>query len=247
MNNYSQLSDEYIGLFRNNLQSFCSNILEIGKSDLMDKQYSLFFPSFGTKDKVQFIIYGQATNGWIPNFMVNNIKDSLVQEAVEYSNTYNPGEKNPLDWVNTMWGGDTNLARSFFWNVTYKLINKFNAFDNDSHEWCTKTMWSNLMKISPSKGSNPNNDEWNAQLEGSRLLLQKELEEIQPEFAIFLTNWNWVSDLFRHDDRFEINEHHSGEFIHGQGYYNKTRLIVAKRTFVGSNERCVKDIIEILN
>ncbi len=256
MKNYSVFSKEYETLFEENLTSFCRNIKKTNNPKYINKEYSLFFPSCGTdkKEEVDFLIYGQATKEWKPIFRVIDSKfSSLVQSAKEFSNTYYPRENSPLDWVNKIW--NEKMCRSFFWNVTYKLINCYKkglknipAQKEDwlyKDDWYNNMIWSNLMKIAPtSERRNPNEEEWDAQLEFSKKLFQSEIIEVKPKYVILLTNWGWAKD-FLEDKEFSI-EKSENDFIEAYGNFGKTKIIVTKRPFVGNNEECVNQILELI-
>jgi len=162
--NYSVFSKEYETLFEQNFLTFCKKVRKTHKPEYINKEYSLFFPSCGTdqKSEVDFIIYGQATNRWPIKFFVNDDinSKSLTSKAKKFSNTKYETEENPLDWLNNEWDSETrkdgyNPEPSFFWNVTYKLINKYYNDNINSRDWCKKMIWSNLMKIAPAEGKNP--------------------------------------------------------------------------------------------
>lgn len=247
METYSLFSDQYNKLFVENYKFFAENIKKTGKSDLIDKQYSLFFPSCGSKDKneVQFLFYGQATNGWTPTFEVNKMEDDLLEKAIEFSNTTDVGEYCPLDWINKSWS-TRKLYRKFFFNVMYKLANKYNNRGIDDKSWCKNIVWSNLMKISPAAGGNPYGEEWICQFDGAKKLFLQEIEEIKPKFVIILTNWDWAEGFVKEEAGFDVYEKHQGEFIQAQGTFGSTKIIVTKRPPVGNNEKCMDEIIQLI-
>ena len=165
---YNELSKTYNDLYLKNIRSFQENCE--GKTQV-DENYVDFYPSFGfPKDgkKGEFLIYGQATNGWASGFKTRDLiddKDKLAQSIGESNEISSEQDHNPLDWVNVFWSKSTykehtqndvardfynrnNLQnpdflthRSFFWNVTYKLIN---GPDKNSWDWSKQMVWSNL-------------------------------------------------------------------------------------------------------
>jgi hypothetical protein len=244
---FSLFSDQYNKLFVENYQAYAENIKKNENNALINKKYSLFFPSCGSKDKkdILFMIYGQAANGWTPTFQVNNLRNGLLKEAIEYSNTTDKGENCPLDWINKRWSS-LKLGRKFFFNVMYKLVNRYNDSGIDDENWCKNVVWSNLMKISPAAGGNPYGAEWTCQFEGAKKLFTKEIEEIKPKFVIILTNWDWAEDFLKNNTGFMVDEKTQGEFIQAIGKYrNVTQIIVTKRPRVGNNEQCVVEIIQL--
>ena len=248
METFSLFTNEYNKLFVENYRTYAENIRNTEDKDLIDKEYCLFFPSCGSKDEkeIDFLIYGQATNGWKPAFHVDNLPDNLLKESIEYSNTTDQGELCPLDWVNRKWT-EHKLYRSFFWNVTYKLINLYNGKKKDDDDWRIHLVWSNLMKISPAEGGNPYGVEWDSQFEGAKKLFTREIEEIRPKLVIILTNWNWAVDFLTKNPGFDIHENQQGEFIQANGTYKEsTQIVVTKRPAVGNNEKCVSEILELI-
>jgi hypothetical protein len=247
--NFSVFSPSYEKLFENNLVSFYENMQKEDKY-YFNEEYCLFFPSCGNRDKrkVDFIIYGQAPAGWTPTFKVSELISTpiLVKDAIEFSNTIDREEKCSLDWVNKSWGNKSycgyNPAPTFFWNTTYKLINKYCGHNLDSENWVDNLIWSNLMKIAPTKrqSKNPDDIEWQAQIEISIQLFLMELEEIKPKYAILLTNWKWADDFV---NNIGISRNQNG-MIEAVGNYNGTTIIVTKRPYLKGkkDEECVSDI-----
>jgi len=100
------------------------------------------------------------------------------------------------------------------------------------------------MKIAPAARTNPNNKEFNAQLEVSKELFLKEIEEINPRFVILLTNWNWADEFVR---KLGIEENKEGDWIQAQGIFKNTKIIVTDRIQKKQNgENCVREILELI-
>jgi len=257
---FSFLSKEYDRLFLKNLEMFCKNISK--KESYQNRKFSLFYPSFGTNDKkIDFVIYGQATKGWTPEFEIDkkiNYK-KLVDEARIFSNTIGEIERNPLDWVNINWSEKTkkeynkhknliidyNANRSFFWNVTYKLISDYyDELDRNSPDWSDKLVWSNLMKIAPTERLNPDEVIYSDQLQGCVNLFIQELEEIKPKYAILLTNLNWAKEFIKTITGIPIP---SNDIIEWAGYFKKTLIIITKRPFQGNSDKFVEAILKFIS
>jgi hypothetical protein len=103
-NIYNKFSEEYDQLFYNQIIDFKTKLFQKYETQFVD-----FYPSFGIKpgQRCDFIIYGQALNGWGASFNVNendlDIK-TRVAESIEYSNSYYAKKNHcPLDWVNVYW------------------------------------------------------------------------------------------------------------------------------------------------
>jgi hypothetical protein len=173
---YNSLSSDYDELF-------IQNIMEFKKQAEKNRKFAVFYPSFGTpKDQnPEFLIYGQAVKGWSPVFNSSDKinKKKLLKDAIDYSNDFYIKENHsPLDWVNVYWGKNYyrkfvitesekefyppmkfSTFGSFFWNVTYKLICQYYHFNENKWDWSKKIVYSNLYKIAPSEGKNPEVEE----------------------------------------------------------------------------------------
>lgn len=259
---YNKLSDEYDFFYINGIRNFLD--------ETNNNEYCLFYPSFGIKkeEKCDFLIYGQALNGW-HNTKVNSSTNINLNEIVLSFNEY-LFERNhtPLDWVNVFWTkSDFNECmedevieeyyfydepyftyRSFFWNVSYKLVStyfKFKQGHDFGWNWSKKMVWSNLYKIAPIKG-NPNDQLKKAQFEFCAELFKKELEEIKPKFCIVFTNQKWFDPFQKHLGLTNIFEKES-EVITSVYRFNSTKIIVTNRPFQGDSNFYVQEILKELN
>lgn len=261
---FSCLSPDYNELFIKNIEEF-------KKQADKNRRYAVFYPSFGIPkdDKPEFLIYGQAVKGWgsVFNSSVELNKAQLLKEAIEYSNDYYQ-EKNhsPLDWVNVYWGKNSyrrfvttqaekefyppmsySTFRSFFWNVSYKLICRYYGLDENGLDWSKKLVWSNLYKIAPAERKNPNDEECSWQEKISLELARKEIEEIKPKFCIVLTNDAWWQP-FRISLKTEVSplQNQKKGIVESVEKYKDTKIIVTTRPFKGSSDNHVKQILELI-
>jgi hypothetical protein len=262
---YNKFSEDYDKLFFENVVKFKNDITNYVSGN---KEYATFYPSFGIKEKenCDFLILGQAVNGWGSAFDLESdlIYEEIVSEAVKYSNNYLKDlEHSPLDWVNIHWtkryleehrkkeiiknfykNGDYVTCRSFFWNVTFKLIcDYYNDLDRDSWNWSKRMVWSNLYKIAPD-GANPNGLELNIQEEYSLKLIKKEIEELNPKYCIVLTNGKWWIPFQEKLNSLKLD--YSSEIIHSFEQFNETKIIVTSRPFVGNSDKHVNEILSLI-
>lgn len=265
MNIYSRLSKKYDDLYIENILQFQKNMLGLKSQEYVD-----FYPVFGInqKERVEFIIYGQAVNGWRSQF--KHLADVNIEKSVAASNEYIPGKINPLDWVNIQWSNSSLIeaikdeeincfirkcngnsdatyrtSKSFFWNVTYKLICDFYGLGRNSKEWSKKMVWSNLYKIAPD-GSNPNSREIEAQKEISIELVKKEIEELKPKYCIFLTNQSWWHPFQEKLSSENLNFDKSLLEIECYQEYLGVKIIVTKRPWRGNSDKFAAQIIELI-
>jgi hypothetical protein len=261
---YNKLSEKYDQLFTDQIIDFIQKFPEKSETG-----YVNFYPSFGVKpgDKCDFIIYGQALNGWGASFKLNERVEDIkarVKESIAYSNEfYEPKNHCPLDWVNVHWSASTYhqytdtieaqefykkmdyfTFRSFFWNVTYKLISSYYKFGNTSFEWARKMVWSNLYKIAPLRG-NPDSYIKSLQQEFAIELVRKEIEELKPKYCIVLTNEEWW-EPFRNGLNSNILHRYNSRVITIE-QINNTKIIVTTRPFRGSSNAHVEEILNSIN
>lgn len=266
---YKHFSEEYNSSFFENIKIF-NKAAEKGAED-----YCAFYPSFGSEGKVEFIIYGQAVKGWEPKFKpTEQIEESsFLKKSIEYSNSFYTDEggksHSPLDWVNLRWSpgiykqlsgkekkyysdpawGDYFAFRSFFWNVTYKLIVKYYDLDENCHDWAEKIVWSNLYKIAPAERQNPSEKECTWQQEKSIELVKKEIEEIRPRYCIVLTNDDWWQPFREKLHTKVLLGAKSYEYVQSYEEYqgSTAKIIVTKRPFAGGNSTvCANEVYEII-
>jgi hypothetical protein len=262
---YNQLSSDYDKLFLDNLNQFQKGWL---KDENPIKKFDFFYPSFGVKknEKCDFLIYGQAANGWGSKFVTSETKltKSNVKEGIEYSNDcFSEREHTPLDWVNVYWSKNTykdaiknsdtakkfypklkySVNRSFFWNVVYKLISDYYGLDKEKGDWSKKMVWSNLYKIAPYQ-KNPGYDVQELQRKVSIELVKKELEELTPKYCIVMTNEPWWKP-FREKLKTSPVKHNNHPQVISVEQYKESKIILTTRPFSGSSDKHVEQILKI--
>lgn len=232
------MTTEYDRLFRENLLAFTKAIHN------PEKEYTAFYPMIGKEynQGKNLLVVGQAVNEWLPSgFTIGDDEKTLdahIKLAMEESQA--EGEECALNWVNTNWT-TSGLFRSFFWNVTYKLVKqKYGKTDKD---WNEVIAWSNLMKIAPQNGWNPDGEEIKAQ-EYAAALFVEELNCLQPQNVILFTNLEtWAKPIF---EKAHINyEERSSDFILATATYGNSKIIVTKRTKMGLNhQHCIDELMQ---
>lgn len=239
------LSETYNTLFKQTLSSFADNIKKSKEDTLIAKQYSLFYPSLGKNyfASRQLLVMGQATNGWEPKWYIKDVpsqSDNLVSVSINESSE----EEGtcPLEWVNEKWNA-YRLFRSFFWNVTYKLVKaKYNRSDSD---WNNIIAWSNLMKIAPADYGNPNGEERQAQLDSCAKLFRQELEDLKPKNVLIITNLDrWAEPILRLANI--QTEMKKGNYMEAVGQHADTKIIVTRRPFIGRHRPFVDELCKEL-
>ncbi len=243
------LSSEYNNVFLRGLDASCVGILAGYGLEAYDKEFDLFYPSIG-KDFAQdrnLLVVGQATNGWEPHFTIGNEVThdigKLVNDAISYSKE--EGDKCSLEWINEKWTDQNySLYRSFFWNITYKLVKAF--YGRTDKDWNNVIAWSNLMKIAPKEGGNPDGTLIRAQRRMAAELFKKEIEDLRPKNVLLLTNFQkWAKPIF--DYSFLEYETKGSGFVEATADLNGSRIIVTKRGYLSiTHEQAVEEISQYL-
>jgi len=261
---YNKLSEEYDKLYLDNIIRFQEQMIIANKKE---RHYVDFYPSFGVKkpDKVEFLIYGQAVNGWDSGFNLHDeIDNDKLKQSINASNCYPASTNfNPIDWVNLLWSDSIynkyctdqhlkefyNLSyrtnRSFFWNVTYKLICDYYGISRDSFGWSGNLVWSNLYKIAPD-GANPDEQEKRLQLPLATDLVKWELQEINPKYCILLTNLEWWKPFRKNIGTEIIGYDKPLDEVESVERYRGTMIIVMNRPRVGNSEKFAGQILRII-
>lgn len=264
---YNQFSKNYNKLFKENLILFQKNIL---KENPNNARFNVFYPSFGIKANKfsDFLIIGQVVNGWRTGFdLTEKINENKIKESIMDSNCYlSEMGHNPIDWVNVCWSNSIysehtkdkkskdfyaelykyRAYRSFFWNVTFKLISDYYPLDRESWKWSKKIVWSNLYKIAK-KNKNPNDYECQMQQPTAFELIKTEIEEINPKYCIVITNGKWWEPFQSYLKTKSIDNKNLPSEIVFVEKYKKTIIIVTTRPPLGNGETHVKQILEIIN
>jgi len=238
------LTETYNGLFRETLQNFAKNILATKDNDLIEKRFCLFYPTIGKNylDKRELLVIGQATRGWSPEFFVNDVQTDyvkLVSKSIDWSSEIEG--KCPLEWVNEKWK-ELKFSHSFFWNVTYKLVKAH--YNKTDENWNNIIAWSNLMKIAPVSG-NPNSWEMEAQVDNAANLFKQELDDLKPKNVLIITNLKTWARPILEKSKIEFQQV-DREYAEAIGNYNRTKIIVTKRPYIGGRHQPFVDEITSL-
>lgn len=262
--NYNKFSEKYDALYLENIREFQKKMRD-GK--VVDEYYVDFYPSFGIKEseKTDFIIYGQAVNGWGSGFnLFDQVDVEKLHHSILCSNRYLSSKNHtPLDWVNVQWTAsghkehneDPEIAkyysetyrpyRSLFWNVVYKLISDYHGLERGGFDWSSKMVWSNLYKIAL-EDSNPDVNCRAMQQPLSAELVKQEIAELKPKYCVVLTNLEWwlpfreilQTDLLPVDKAMD-------EIVSAEKY-GDTTIIVTNRPFTGNADKFVEQILQLI-
>ena len=141
--------------------------------------------NFPEKENDGILFVGKAVNGWI-----NDETDIDILFGNSEEKIFN--RKDQMEWVHNHEGSENeyNTLKSAFWRVIKKVTLNFYPSEN----WFSFIAWSNLCKIAPFKGGNPNDGLYYEQLENCQKILAKEIEILAPKYVILLTS-GWEKDF----------------------------------------------------
>ena len=227
------LSDFYNIPFEQMLKDYIKGIKSSENKDLIEKKYTLFYPSIG-KDYMknrELLVVGQATSNW--NVEENSWDISkaekdfqkIIKNSIEESGEGKKGEC-PLEWINENWKKSKSLSSSFFWNIIYELVEK--QYNRTEKNWNNIIAYTNLMKISPFPTGNPNGNEKYYQTKNAAQLFKLELEELHPKNCLIITNLkNWAEPiLVEAGIKFKPE---NGNYVEATAEYKRCNIIVTKR------------------
>lgn len=243
-NSVNPLSEKYQEQYEKTVKDFVENLK---KDKLKTKKYSLFFPMIG-KDyfkKREILVMGIATNGWPNPWSCSSFKNSIIEKSINESLP----EENmcAIDWVNEHWyDKNWRVRHSSFWQVTYKLIQaKYNCNDEN---WCCKMAWSNLYKIAPAYGGNPEIDiEWQSQYENCKKLFEMEIEELKPKNLLLITGLDWVCWGEGHFiEEKKLEKHNKNKYVKATGNFKNSNVIITIRPEYQNQEKFITEVIPFM-
>lgn len=133
------------------------------------------------------LFVGKATNGWITDAEDINVLFGTGEDKIF-------DRFDQMQWVENLENNKSgyNTRRSAFWRVIKKVASNYYP-----KNWSSYIAWSNVCKVAPFTGGNPNDPLYYAQLENCQKILQKEIEILSPKFVVFLTGSAWAVDFLR--------------------------------------------------
>ena len=233
------LSYFYVEPFEQMLRDYIKDIKSSENKILIEKEYTLFYPSIGKNynDGKEILVVGQATNGWSPIFTCKTKNEKDLEKLVDESINFSSEDVGicPLQWINDKWY-DYKFYRSSFWNLTYNFVKE--QYNRTDENWTNIIAWSNLMKIAPAKERNPKGDENDFQIENAAKLFKLELEQLKPKNCLLITNLETWAKPILDEAKIKYNRVEGKyNYVEAIGEYKGCNIIVTKRPFVGGNHK----------
>ena len=237
---------------------FASEVLEpVGKNRkrLFCEKLTGFLAMKGEKYEQngrKLMIVGRSVNGWIDSrFPCELERAGAAKEFAEIVHKGVQGKDGcPMLWVTKLWKQqeDTyNTKRSAFWRAIRGVVRDLRIADVEKDDWPSHLVWSNLYKVAPADGGNPNGALCDIQRPGCVKLLEMELAEYKPERLLFFTGLNWLG-RFREKMNHQV-ERTDDKYVHATGLWQiaegmTTKVVVAAHP-QGKNEReLVEEVVK---
>lgn len=140
---------------------------------------------FPLEDKCGILVVGRACNGWHSTSQDINVLFGDSEESI-----FN--REDQMRWVEDCAGNkeNYNTNNSAFWRVTKRIAQCF--YQND---WYSHIAWSNVCKVAPWEGGNPNDKLYYAQLPSSQKIFETEIRLLSPKVVVMFTGYDWAVDF----------------------------------------------------
>lgn len=193
--------------------------------------------NFPIEEQKGILFVGRATNGWVTD------SEELEELFGNDEKTAIFNRKDQMQWAEERKG--YNTQKSAFWRVIRQV-----AVSCYPDNWSSFIAWSNLYKVSPYQGGNPDNSLKAAQEKVCCEILKKEIEILSPEFVIFLTGKSWAENFILY-----LNEHQPTKSIAREEWdkyvcklyqINNTYYILSEHPERKKEEEHVKSILSLL-
>lgn len=178
--------------------------------------------NFPTEKNTGLLFVGKAVNGWVSD-------ETDTKQLFDLDNPDRIfARHDQMEWIENLSGNSNgyNTRKSAFWRVIKKV-----AEVNNPKEWYSHIAWSNLYKVAPWKGGNPNANLQSKQRDYCYQLLKTEIEVLSPEYVILLTSrWEWSFLKYLNDwnDISPISNVKWGKYKTSLYHINGTNFIVSQ-------------------
>lgn len=150
-----------------------------------------FFPQWGENFPLEemcgIMVVGRGCNGWITSSHVINVLFGSSEETI-----FNRSDQ--MKWVEDCTGRKEgyNTNKSAFWRVTKRISQCFYP-----NEWYSNVAWSNVCKVAPWEGGNPNDALYYAQLQSCQKIFEIEIRLLSPKVVVMFTGYDWAVDFLK--------------------------------------------------
>ena len=208
-------------------------------------QICTFFHQAGKKfsntNDRRILFVGKANNGWITDcrdvdflFKLSN-PDRIVNRDDE------------MEWIEKQYGEHEKKFYNTKKSAFYRLMKNISVSLLEKSDWYHYVAWTNLYKIAPWEGGNPNNRLKKMQVNTCIKILEKEFELLNPSIIIFLTS-GWENKFLK-NSIYKNNKKNFQQWGKYKTYYDviSSKLLIYSHHPQGKDERshskAIKDIV----
>ena len=156
----------------------------------LPQKLTTFMPRQGLLSTGELMIVGRAPNGWREGWTLQeNQSPERREQTIRELEAEFALPKCPMAWANEP-QPNWNWRRSPFTRLMNQLAEKLPDYSEQT--WPSRLIWSNLYKIAPDKGGNPNNRLCIAQERVCLEYFAAELRIWQPKQVVLVTGWDWA-------------------------------------------------------
>lgn len=162
---------------------------------LADSEVAGFRAITGHRYSGELMAVGRATNGWLHAVRTSELADADACDRHARKVHEEAADICPMKWVSDIWADPNSrykTGRSAFWRVIRAVLGKLDVASPNDAAWPSHLAWTNLYKVAPYGGGNPNAALCKAQLSGCISLLQAEITARRPRRILFLTGHGWA-------------------------------------------------------
>lgn len=143
------------------------------------------------------MVVGRAVNAWTEGILPDHLRapDKVTRYATLVQESVAGNGGCPMQWVTNGWGAKAgyNTKRSAFWRCIRNVVQCLSIADVEGPDWSSHLVWSNLYKVSPGTGGNPNGVLCDVQFPGCAELFNLELRTYRPSRVLLLTGADWAA------------------------------------------------------
>lgn len=190
------------------------------------------------------MVVGRAVNGWTDGVFPSDLRapDSAGLYAARVQESVAGNGNCPMRWVKAGWGAAKgyNTRRSAFWRCIRNVVQGLRIVDVESAGWSSHLVWTNLYKVSPAHGGNPNNALCEIQLAGCVELFKLEIRTYRPFRVLFLTGADWAAPFL---EGVNLQEGAGFHHVKGVGQVCDARFVIALHPQCKPEREWVREVV----
>lgn len=199
---------------------------------------------FYQENSKRFLLIGRSTNGW--GSLTTTSREAFghkAQEQFEDLTRWNWIENHDGTLYSTHDKEEKNYSKRYcldkkaYWSYTKSIWDQLPGEAHPCDVWMENIAWSNLYKVSPFKGNNPDDKLKELQLDACKSILKKELEIYKPTHILIFTGYDWFdpfADLFENvkstgERNISRGKNKNTVYVEGTATYGDAKVVITCR------------------